>query len=181
MKIDKPEVPLNFLLGCSEVSLENYRLARMSEAADVRKQIAKLFDKLRETDLLVQLALWFQQMNRTELKRALETEEDAAAWAKRMIRGGEAILPRLAMPPEEAKAHRVKSSVKYQQRNTAEGKCRLCPESLCRESVQYCARHLEQSRQRQRERTRALHKAPHGKHPNTLKALAEACEKRSKG
>jgi RNA polymerase-binding transcription factor DksA len=130
MPIEKQAVPLNFLLGCSQTSLQDYRLARMAEAAAVRKDIQALFDKLREVDLLVQLTLFFEQSDREALKNALENEEDAATWARRMIRGGGDILPRLKMDPA--------------------GLCRSCGEPVCRESVQYCAKHLEKANARQR-------------------------------
>jgi hypothetical protein len=105
--VQAPDRKLNFLLGCSQTTLTTYRLARMGEAANLRKEIQELLDKLREVDLLVQLSFWFEQNGREALKQALETEEGATDWARRMIRGGGDILPRLRMEPAEAKAHRV--------------------------------------------------------------------------
>src|SRR5262245_51605878 len=32
-------VPINFLLGCSEIALANFELARQAEAADLRKEM----------------------------------------------------------------------------------------------------------------------------------------------
>ncbi len=43
--------------------------------------------------VMVELALWFKGQDRQSLLKALETEEDALTWAKRMIRGGGEILP----------------------------------------------------------------------------------------
>jgi hypothetical protein len=80
---------INFLLGSSKTTLTSYRLARMGEAKNLRKEIQELLDKLREVDLLVQLSFWFEQNDREALKQALETEEGATDWARRMIRGGE--------------------------------------------------------------------------------------------
>lgn len=169
-----PSVPLNFLLGCSQTTLDQYRLARMSEAAHLRKQIQELFDKLREVDLLVQVALWFGENDRHALKRALESEEDAVTWANRMIRGGGNVLPRLRMDLEEAREHRRESAKNYQQRNISEGKCNLCPEPLDRNSVQHCTHHLELKRKRQREKAKLAGKYARGRHPNTIAALARA-------
>jgi hypothetical protein len=159
-----PDHKLNFLLGCSQTTLTSYHLARMNEAANLRKEIQKLLDKLREADLLVQLSLWFEHNDREALKRSLETEEGAEEWARRMIRGGGDILPRLRMEPEEAKAHRVKSSVKYQERNIAQGKCQNCPEPLDRNSVRYCSTHLAAERNRKRNSS---------KKPSTVLTLAK--------
>ncbi len=115
--------PLNFLLSVSEHTLDNFRLIHMSAAANLRKEIAILIDKLIDELVQVELAQWFKENDREGLKRALETEEDALTWAKRMMRGGGEILPRPRMSPEEAKAHRVASVMKCQRRNIAEGKC----------------------------------------------------------
>lgn len=168
----KPEVPLNFLLGCSDQTLANYRLARMGEAADLRKEIQRLLDRLREVDLLVQLALWFEENDRRALRRALETEEDASVWAKRMIRGGHDILPRLKMSEEEVREHRRESSKRYQKKNVSAGLCRVCGKSVCRESAHYCSAHLGMVRDRAR--AKSLGKVPRGKHPNSIAALAQA-------
>jgi hypothetical protein len=176
---DLKEVPINFLLTCSDKSLDNFRLAHMALAANLRKDLLAIVDQLIDENTQIALALWFKLNDRETLKRALETEEDAMTWARRMIRGGGEILPRLRMDPGEARKHRRESSKKYQAANIAAGKCRVCGEPVCRESVQHCTKHLEKSRARQQERTKKLGKAPQGRHPNTLAALAKGREKQS--
>lgn len=171
---------LNFLLGCSENSLDNFRLSRMSEVANLRKELHTVFDKLIDEMIQVELALWFKTHDRQALQRALETEEDAETWARRMIRGGGDILPRLRMDPEEVSKHHVESVMEYQARNISAGKCQTCPEPLARNSVRYCKKHLEQQRTRKQAKSHASDKAPHGRHPNTLAALAKAREEQAK-
>jgi hypothetical protein len=195
---DKPEVRPNFLLRCSENTLDNFRLERMSAAANLRKELHAVLDKLIEEMLQVKLALWFKETDRAALKRALETDEGASmedilAWARREIRGHD-ILPRLRMDPEERrKRHREaakryalenrEASKRYQKEKVAAGLCRVggCGEPLCRESVNYCTLHLEKSNSRQRERMKKLGKAPHGRHPNSLAVLAAANKARKEG
>jgi hypothetical protein len=60
------------------------------------------------------------------------------------------------MDPAEAKVHRVQSSIKYQERNVAQGKCMYCPEPLDPSSVRYCSKHLDMQRERGREKSRKL-------------------------
>ena len=67
---------INFLLGSSQTDLTSYRLARMGEAANLRKEIQKLLDKLREVDLLVQLSLC---SNTTTAKPSSEHSEPKRA------------------------------------------------------------------------------------------------------
>jgi hypothetical protein len=171
----KPEkksapIPLNFLLGCSATTIDNLRLAHMGLAANLRKELLLLVDKLVDEMVLIELALWFKENDREALKRALETEEDAATWAKRMIRGGHDVLPRWRKYADPTQAHRI-AAQNYRQRNIAEGKCECCPEPLDRNSTQHCTKHLEQKRNRQREQSKNLGKCPRGRHPNTITAL----------
>lgn len=176
--VKKPSLPLNFLFGCSDAMLDNYRLEQMSRVANLRAAIQKLMVELQETMLNVQLSAWFKENDRQTLRAALETEESAMEWAKRMIRGGGDILPRLKMAPEEFREHRRESARKYRLKNLAEGKCVRCPEPLDRNSTQLCTYHLEQNRERQREKAKLAGKCPPGKHPNTLASLARNREAR---
>jgi hypothetical protein len=168
MKPEKKDSPirLNFLLGCSEHTLDNFRLVRMSAAANLRQELLALVDKLVDERVQIELALWFKENDRETLKRALETEESAAEWANRMIRGGHEIV-RLGSNPQ---AHRD-AAMRYQRANIAEGRCKLCPRPLDRNSTQHCTKHLKQKRERQREKAQLAGKPPRGKHPNTLASL----------
>jgi hypothetical protein len=116
----KPKVRLNFLLGVPESTLDNYRLAHMSAAANLRKAMLETMDQLIDEMMTAELALWFKGQDRQSLLKALETEEDALTWAKRMIRGGGEILPRPRMSAEEARKHRVESSKRYRQRRKSD-------------------------------------------------------------
>lgn len=82
------------------------------------------------------------------------------------------------LPPEEARRRRRESNKRWQESNVAKGLCRRCSAPLCRESVEYCTKHLAMRREAQRKRNGTIH--AHGRHPNTLKALKKANEKRTK-
>jgi hypothetical protein len=49
-------VPLNFLLGCSQQSLDNPEMAQLAKTADLRKESHALFDRLIERSALAMLA-----------------------------------------------------------------------------------------------------------------------------
>jgi hypothetical protein len=173
------DVPLNFLLGISKESLQEYRLARMNAAANLRRQLLETIDQLIDEMLLVELAKWFEGQDRQSLFRAIASEEQAITWARRMIRGGGEILPRLRMSEEDARRHHAESAVRYQEANISEGKCMTCPEPLDRNSVRYCSKHLSEQRERKRGKSDMSDKAPHGRHPNSIAALARNREQRS--
>ncbi len=138
-------LPLNFLLGCSEVDLDSFKLARLSAVANLRNELQAIMDKLIDEMTQASLASWFKEMDRPALKRALDTEESALEFAKRMIRGGGDIIPRICLNPGQA--HRT-AAVTYQKRNIAEGKCSECPKPLARNSVRFCEKHLAITRAR---------------------------------
>jgi hypothetical protein len=121
---------------------------------------SRILDKLREVHLLVQLSFWFEQNDREALKQALETEEGATDWARRMIRGGGDILPRLPMDPAEAKAHLVQSSIKVSGAQRRAREVYVLPEPLDPSSVRYCSKHLDKQRERGREKSRKLARVP---------------------
>ena len=138
----------------------------MSLAANLRSELLAIIDKLVDERVQIELATWFKENDREALRQAIETDESAIEWANRMIRGGHEIV-RLGSDPQ---AHRD-AALRYQKANIAEGKCKLCPEPLDRNSTQHCTRHLGQKRKRQRERAKRAGKYPRGKHPNTIAAL----------
>ena len=72
----------------------------------------------------------------------------------------------------------MESNKRREERHIAEGKCRKCSAPLCRESVDYCEKHLAMRREAQRRRNGTVY--AHGRHPNTIKALKEASEKHKK-
>ena len=144
-KQDKPQLPLNFLLGCSQQDLDSFQLARLAAVANLRSQLQEKIDKLIDELMQAGLAAWFRKNDRETLKTALETEESALEWAKRMIRGGGEIIPRICLEP--GKSHRI-AALTYQARNIAEGKCATCPQPLDPNSVRYCTEHLAKERAR---------------------------------
>jgi hypothetical protein len=136
-------VPLNFLLGCSEQSLDAFELARLARVANLRKQLIETIDELIDESAVIRLVSFFRMNDRETLKRALENEEDALTWARRMIRGGGEIVPRIRGYSES-----------YQKRNIAAGKCAICPKPLAKNSVRLCEKHLAMDRKRGRNRYR---------------------------
>lgn len=52
-----PAVPLNFLLTCSEATLDSFRLAKMSVIANLRSELHDVLDKLIEEGIEAGLAL----------------------------------------------------------------------------------------------------------------------------
>jgi len=176
MTIRKAErVPLNFLLGCSDGELGSFQLSRLANVANLRKDLHQILDEILEQQLQAALAVWFKQQDRATLRQTLEDHVDPGEWAKARIRDGQRseqeLVPETFLPPGDA--HRA-ASLRYQRANVAEGLCSVCPQPLDRNSVKYCTLHLEKARGRNKL------KGGHGRQPGTLKALAEAREKRTK-
>jgi len=184
-------VPINFLLGCSNDDLGNYELARLADVADLRRQVQALIDQINEQMGLAWLAAWFKAMDRAALKEALENEESAFEWAKRMIRErqrGEGEND--PIPPLPPGAAHLAAALRYQERNIAEGKCSVCPNPQDPNSVRYCTKHLAIMRARHSKRRGVkgqpgspdylygeLPESTHGRQPGTLAALAMNREK----
>jgi hypothetical protein len=192
---------LNFLLGASDTDLSSFELARLSEVANLRKDLHAILDKLIDEMSMAAVAGWFRKTTREKLKRAIETspEERTAeieAWAKARIRDGQRsegeLVPRTSLPPG---ASHLADALLYSQRNIAEGKCGVCPKPLDRNSVRYCTRHLEIARLRKPPKgakgflpgsidylySSEPFESAHNKAPSQVKALKEANEKRKRG
>ena len=118
---DVAGVPLNFLLGASDRALDDYELARLAAIADLRKQMKELLDTLNQEMALASLVRWFRGNDRQTLKAAIENEETAEEWAKRMIRdrqrSPEELLPLPSLPPGAA---HLAAAKRYAERNLAE-------------------------------------------------------------
>jgi hypothetical protein len=186
-------VPLNFLLGCSQQSLDNYELARLAECADLRKEFHLLFDRLIEQSALTMLARWFRESDRDAINQGLATEIDPLTWAKQQIkdrqRSDDELLQLPSLPPGAA---HLAAAARYAERNIAEGKCGVCPQPLDPNSVRYCTKHLTAARHRMEKQGKAVpgsreylyseEKQPsaHGRQPGTLKALAMANEQKTR-
>ncbi|MGB2679149.1 MAG: hypothetical protein WAN12_18860 [Candidatus Acidiferrum sp.] len=179
-----PGARLNFLLGSSDNDLGSFELARLAEVANLRADLHVILDNLIDKMAQAAVAGWFRQTNREALMRAIQSPEEHTAeilaWAKRRVRDGqrsqEELVPRTSLAP--GKAH-LAASLRYQERNISEGKCRVCPKPLDRNSVRCCSAHLEKSRKGQRAKSRKLNKPPHGRAPGTLAALAAGREKQA--
>ena len=189
-------VPINFLLGCSNGALGNYELARLAEVAELRAQMHVLLDQTIDNQALAWLAAWFRSTDRADLKAALENEESAFEWAKRMVREGQRSEEennsplRAPLPPGAA---HLAAALRYQERNIAEGLCCLCPEPQDRNSVRYCTKHLALARQRNARKAGVkgepgsadylygeITESTHGRQPGTLAALEMNREKKTR-
>lgn len=192
----KSSLPINFLLGCSEMSLDNYELARLSDVADDRKRLLAVLDQMVEHMALAWLAAWFRTMDRNALRHAIENEESPTQWAERMVRDGQRSEEELSVrePSAVGVAH-LAAALRYQERNIAEGKCSVCPEPLDRNSVRYCTKHLAMARDRDRKK-KGLRSDPgsreylysgevtestHGRQPGSLVQLAMNREQATRG
>jgi hypothetical protein len=194
-----PDARLNFLLNCSDDSLSTFELARLAEVANLRTELHVILDKLIDEMAQAALAGWFRQNNRETLKRAVLTtpEESTAeilAWAREKIRSqgkeGEPKVPRMSLAPGAA---HLAASLRYKERNLAEGKCRLCPQPLARNSVLHCEKHLAATRARaQQKKALSLPGSREylysgevtptkGRDPNTLARLAMLREQKTRG
>lgn len=165
--------PLNFLLTCSETSLGNFEISKLTDVHNLRSQLHSVLDDLIDASNQAALARLFRAQGRKRILRMLESTTDPIAEAKAKIknmeRTPEDFAPLLSLPP--GKAHRT-ASLTYQQRNIEEGKCCVCPMPLAPNSVRYCEKHLAACRNRTRVRAKKLNKPPHGRAPGTLAALA---------
>ena len=189
----KSGVPINFLLGCSEVSLDNYELARLADVANDRQQLLAVIDHMVDNMALAWLAAWFRTMDRNALRHAIENEESPTEWAARIIRerqrSSEEIDQSNREPLPPGVAH-LAAALRYAERNMAEGLCSVCPEPLDRDSVRYCTKHLAAVRAKSA-RQRGTKGEPgsrdflygeipestHGRQPGTLASLAINREK----
>jgi len=190
-------VPINFLLGGSDSEVGSFELATLAKVAELRKQVQLLEDQIRDQMGLAWLAAWFRAMDRPALKYAIENEEGALEWAKRMVREGQRSeeenesIPRPPLPPGAA---HLAAALRYQERNIAEGKCCYCPEPQDRNSVRYCTEHLAIARSRASQK-KALDSNPgsreylyagelpestHGRQPGSLASLERAREKKTR-
>jgi hypothetical protein len=189
-------LPLNYLLGCSERSLDNFELARLAEVADLRKELLCILDRLIDQMSQAALAAWFRKTDRETLKHALENPDDVIALAKEQIRdgqrSGDELIPLASLP---AGAAHLAAALRYQERQIAKGLCAVCPQPLARNSVRYCERHLRIARLRKKPKNAKgelpgsidwlysdgeQFESSHGRQPGTLKALALAREKQAK-
>jgi hypothetical protein len=179
--------PLHFLLTCSETSLGNFEISKLTDVINLRSQLHRVLDDLMDASNQAALARLFRAQGRERILRALESTPDPIAEAKEKIKD-------MGRPPEESndrcadtdfvpllsfnpgQAHRT-AVITYQRRNIEEGKCCVCPNPLAHHSVRYCEKHLAACRNRARVRAKKLNKPPHGRAPGTLAALAEGRKK----
>src|SRR5262249_47199898 len=189
--VKQSHVPINFLLGWPEYAPVEYELARLDDVANDRKNIIALIDHMTDCMSLAWLAAWFRSMDRNALRHAIENEESPMEWAARMIRDGqrseEELQPREPLPPGVA---HLAAALRYQERNIAEGLGSVCPESLDRNSVRFCTKHLAMQRERDRKKKGVkgepgsrdylygeISESKHGRQPGTLASLAMNREK----
>lgn len=194
--MSKKAVPFKFLLECSDGALGNFELVKLGEAANLRREMLALFDRLVDVSAQAVLAAWLRTLDRNELRQQLlespnTTFEAIIAEAKAQIRSqghpeeerGEMPSPWLVRPmkyhtKEERKAANIAATGRRQEERVTKGLCEKCSEPQCRESSRLCKKHLDMKTANQRKRNGT--KEQHGRHPNTLKALREPSEKRKR-
>ncbi len=57
---------LEYLLACSDVSLESFRISRMNQAANLRKQVRALVDEWVEAEIDAGVSRWMLERRRTD-------------------------------------------------------------------------------------------------------------------
>jgi hypothetical protein len=57
---------LEYLLACSDVSLESFRISRMNQAANLRKQVRALVDEWVEAEIDAGVSRWMLECRRTD-------------------------------------------------------------------------------------------------------------------
>lgn len=194
------DVALNFLLGCADLSLASFELARLDEVANLRKELQVTLDRMLDQMAQAALAGWFRSQDRNALRHAIENKETPEEWAARMIRNKGRSVEEIGedgyafpLPALEPGAAHLAASLRYQQRNIAEGKCQDCPEALDRNSVRYCTKHLAMHRDRQRHKkalsdpgsreflySGEVTPSTHGRQPGTLASLEMNREKKTR-
>lgn len=80
--------PFHYLLECSQMSLEDFELARLDRAASLRKQLRDIAEEWVEAEVEAQLARWVRE-NRVAPSRELQN----SASTKTSWRGGPAPSP----------------------------------------------------------------------------------------
>ena len=65
---DKP-APVQYLLECSQMSLEDFELARLDRAANLRKQLRDIAEEWIEAEVEAQLAHWVRRSRRRSGER----------------------------------------------------------------------------------------------------------------
>jgi len=198
--ITKTPAPLaqdvNFLMNCSQQSLESYQLAKLSLSANIQANL-ELMHQWLEANTQATIARLFRITDRAALKQWINEPVDPIAIAKAQIRNqghseeeADAQLDDV-IAANPGLAHR-NAAVTYQKRNIAEGKCMSCPKPLARNSVRYCEKHLTAARLRKKPiggpapgsidflYVEDPWESSHGRQPGTLASLAMAREQKSR-
>jgi hypothetical protein len=187
-------LPLNFLLGCSDRSLGNFELAKLTEVAELRKELHSILDRLIDQMAQAALSAWFRTTDRDALQDALQNSDDVITIAQEHIRTGqrddEELVPLTSLPPGAA---HLAAALRYQERNLTKGLCAICPKPLDRNSVRYCTEHLSKSRSKARQKKGLLDvgsreylyggelpESTHGRTPGTLQSLAISRDKKTR-
>jgi hypothetical protein len=200
--IEKKAPPIAFLLECSDTELGNFELARLSEVANLRREMLARFDRIVDESALAVLAAWLRTIDRQELKRQLLQSpnakiEEILARSREEIRnqgrGQEEakedgpmpspwlVRQRKYLTDEERRAAHSAAQAAVSEQRIADGKCEKCSKPLDPNSVRECTKHLEMHRQRdaRARQKKGIQPGMHGRQPGTLTALAASRDKRS--
>jgi len=77
---------VNFLMNCSEVSLESYQLAKLNLSANIQADLLELLHRWVELNTQATIARLFRITDREALKRWINEPVDPIAIAKAQIR-----------------------------------------------------------------------------------------------
>lgn len=191
--LDVPDVPLNFLLTCSDQHLDEYELKILADIGNTREELIEVLDRLSALNGQAGIVRWFRSKDREQIRRDLEND-NAIEVAKEQIRAGQRgddeIIPRPSLPPGSA---HLAAALRYQKRNLEEGKCIVCPEPLAHNSHTFCEKHLRAKRLRYKPKNAKgalpgsvgwLHgegfESQHGRMPGTVQSLANARQKKNR-
>jgi hypothetical protein len=93
--MNRPELPLSYLLECSKKSLQAFLLTQLNKSAERRKEVNRLLDEWVEAEALARLATWFET-------------------------NGESLVALASSPPNEAKARGEQLRIDFLAQETAE-------------------------------------------------------------
>ena len=91
--MSKLRPPVNYLLTCSEPSLESFELARLNHIANFRKQIREIVDEWIAAEVEARLARWVLDQRRGQDQGAISSSKPEAEPIPFRLPGRKSALP----------------------------------------------------------------------------------------